>query len=286
MDSDAPSIPTNLNFSRVTSASLDLNWSASTDVVGVKGYYVLRGPSPSNLSGIGNVSGTIFSDRVAPDTVYYYSVRAYDQAGWISDPSQPKSVRTPKDTTYPSAPGSLQGQAMSLVSAKLTWSAATDNYYVAAYKIYRGTSVASLTVIGSSTTTTYTDMQAAPGASYIYGVSALDLSSNEGARRTVPVVMPPDTMVPSTPLALQAQTVLSNVNLTWSAATDNVRVTGYRIYRGASLSALNMVAWVTTLSYSEVRSVPGASYFYAVSAVDSSSNEGARSNVVSVTMPR
>src|SRR5256885_12701484 len=42
-----------------------------------------------------------------------------------------------------------------------------------------------------------------------------------------------DTTPPSTPTGLSASAVSpSNINLSWLASTDNVGVTGYRIFRG------------------------------------------------------
>jgi hypothetical protein len=45
-----------------------------------------------------------------------------------------------------------------------------------------------------------------------------------------------DTTAPSTPASLTASgTTSTTTNLSWTAATDNVAVTGYNVYRGTSL---------------------------------------------------
>ena len=48
-------------------------------------------------------------------------------------------------------------------------------------------------------------------------------------------VTAPDTTKPSKPAGLTATAVSSSqINLSWTASTDNVGVTGYRIYRGGT----------------------------------------------------
>ena len=54
-DTTAPSVPTNLTASGVTSNSVNLSWTASTDNVGVASYDVLR-----NSTVIGNTANTSF----------------------------------------------------------------------------------------------------------------------------------------------------------------------------------------------------------------------------------
>ena len=55
-----------------------LSWNASTDNVGVMGYYVFRGGVQ-----VGNVTtGTGFTDNgLTASTTYAYKVQAYDAAG-------------------------------------------------------------------------------------------------------------------------------------------------------------------------------------------------------------
>jgi hypothetical protein len=73
----------------------------------------------------------------------------------------------------------------------------------------------------------------------------------------------------------------SLVNLTWTASTDNVGVTGYRIYRnGAATTPLATVGAGTT-SYSDATATPNTAYTYQVSAVDAAGNE---SNKASATV--
>ena len=71
------------------------------------------------------------------------------------------------------------------------------------------------------------------------------------------------------------------VNLTWSASTDNVGVTAYRIYRDG-----NRIATVgAETSYADQSVSPETSYSYQVQAVDASTNASSLSTALSVTTP-
>ena len=87
-----------------------------------------------------------------------------------------------------------------------------------------------------------------------------------------------DTTIPSTPAGLVASgTTSSSTNLSWTASTDNVGVTGYNIYNGATLvtTATGVSATVSGLSAS-------TAYNFSVKAKDAAGNLSASSNVVNV----
>lgn len=82
-----------------------------------------------------------------------------------------------------------------------------------------------------------------------------------------------DTTAPSVPSGLTATAAsTSQINLSWTASTDNVGVTGYKIYRNGSY-----LTSVTGTSYSNTGLAMGTTYSYTVSAYDAASNESAQS---------
>ena len=97
-DTQAPTVPSGLSASNVTSSSLTLSWTPATDNVGVTGYEVFRnGVSISTPSGTStSVSG------LAASTTYSLTVRARDAAGNWSALSPALSV-----TTSGGSPGSF-----------------------------------------------------------------------------------------------------------------------------------------------------------------------------------
>ncbi len=88
-----------------------------------------------------------------------------------------------------------------------------------------------------------------------------------------------DTTAPNTPTNLTATVISSSQsNLSWSASTDTVGVTGYRIYRDGTL-----IASLTTTSYSDTGLSSATSYAYTVTAIDAVGNESAQSASTSAT---
>ena len=80
-----------------------------------------------------------------------------------------------------------------------------------------------------------------------------------------------DTTAPTAPgnVALAANDGYTT-NITWSASTDNVGVTGYQVYRDGA--ALGSVLSAGTTSYQDQTVVPGNTYEYAVKAFDAANN--------------
>ena len=89
-----------------------------------------------------------------------------------------------------------------------------------------------------------------------------------------------DTTAPSAPLSSLAVDTPSDqgssISLSWPAATDNVAVTGYKLYRGTAPGTYGApTALGNVTSYTDATAVTGTRYYYAVSAVDAAGNEGA-----------
>lgn len=123
---------------------------------------------------------------------------------------------------------------------------------------------------------TYTVSASAPGYA---GNSAQAIVTAGQATTTNINLTPTDTQPPSTPTNLAATTVSSTqINLTWTASTDNVGVAGYKVYRGGS-----QVGTATTNSYADNGVSPNTLYSYQVRAYDLAENSSGLSNTDSAT---
>jgi pectate lyase len=90
-----------------------------------------------------------------------------------------------------------------------------------------------------------------------------------------------DTSPPTPPDNLAALPVSSTrIDLSWSAANDDVGVSGYRIYRDGQA-----VATTTALSYADTGLAPATTYAYALSAYDGAGNESELSPVLGAATP-
>ncbi len=373
VDDTPPVFQGSLTSSALTDRSVTISWSPATDDVRVAGYRIFR-----NGTLVGTGSGTQFNDTgLAASTSYGYQVLAFDGAGNQSARSPTLTITTKSaDTTPPTAPGAPVAGTTTASSIALSWSAATDNYGVAGYQVYRNGALA-----GSATGTAYTDTGLQPSTSYSYTVKAKDAAGNlsaaspataattaagnvatifyrppagwttvnihfapnGGTWTTVPGVpmsvactgwyrytanlggatgaavtfnngsgtwdnrggqnyalgtglsvvqngaistgtapCATDTQAPTAPTGLAGSAIDANsVSLSWTAATDNVGVAGYRVYRGGT-----QIADVTTGTGHVDNGVsPSTTYVYTVRAYDAAGNLSAASASVSVTTP-
>ncbi|MCX6557745.1 MAG: fibronectin type III domain-containing protein [Candidatus Aminicenantes bacterium] len=88
-----------------------------------------------------------------------------------------------------------------------------------------------------------------------------------------------DSEAPSVPSGLVASAVnRDSLTLSWTASTDNVAVTGYRVYRNGAL--LNSVP---TALFSDSGLAANTTYSYTVAAFDAADNVSAQSAACSVT---
>ncbi|MFT5238123.1 MAG: putative repeat protein (TIGR03806 family) [Flavobacteriaceae bacterium] len=89
-----------------------------------------------------------------------------------------------------------------------------------------------------------------------------------------------DTESPAAPLNLIASNITgTSALLSWDAATDNVAVTSYQIYQGATLVETNL----TATSFSPLGLTEGSGYSYYIRALDAAGNESDGSNTVTFT---
>ena len=273
-DGTAPAKPSGLTATLTASNTVSLKWSATTDNVGVASYTIAR-----NGSGIATVSSTTLAytdTTTVPATNNSYTILAQDAAGNISPASNAVSITT-RDTIAPTAPTNLIATQSGPTTASLNWTAATDNVGVSKYLILRGG-----VQIGTSTTTSYSDSGLSATTVYTYTVEAQDSAGNTSAASassSITTPAPSDTTPPSAPTSLKATVSGTSVALSWTAATDNVGVTGYKIDRTAV-----QIGTSTITSYNDSGLAHGTTYTYTVYAVDAAGNVSAVSNSASATI--
>jgi len=281
-DQTPPSIPTGLAGGSASPTTTAINWNASTDNVGVAGYYVSR-----NGSLIGTTANIYYLDSgLTNGTTYTYTIEAFDLGGNVSASSLPLNVTT-KDTTPPNAPATLTATASSCQLVTLSWSASTDNVGMGSYLVFWGPSPATLTQFGRTpgTVTTYSSYPLNCGTTYYYGVEAVDTSGNTSAMSPVISISTPNPPSPPNGLAATATSV-AQVRLTWSAAASGgLPVNYYHVYRGTSPSALSQIVIDPQTSFTDTSLSASTTYYYAIEAADAGGDLSAMSAVVSVNVP-
>ena len=87
----------------------------------------------------------------------------------------------------------------------------------------------------------------------------------------------PDTEKPSKPENLKGTATQSSISLSWSASTDNVRVSHYNIYQNKQL-----IGTSNTTNYTVSNLSPDTTYSFTVEAVDTSGNRSTSSDVLTI----
>ncbi|MFX0091700.1 MAG: lamin tail domain-containing protein [Candidatus Hodarchaeota archaeon] len=178
------------------------------------------------------------------------------------------------DITPPAQVTGLTATPISSTQIDLSWSANTEpdlDHYV----IYRDGDV-----LTTTTASSYSDTGLAESTTYTYEVSAVDISSNEGLKSDPASDTTFDATPPAQVTGLTATAISgSQINLSWNANTEG-DLDHYVIYRDGVI-----LTTTTVTSYSDTGLDDSTTYTYEVSAVDTSGNEGLKSDPVSETTP-
>ena len=146
----------------------------------------------------------------------------------------------------------------------------------------------SFAAVTTVSTLGWSDTGRSPGTSYSYRVRARDAAGNTGAYSSVATAVTPAAVdnPPSAPTGLSAAAAGSGgVNLSWTAATDDLGVATYEVERcqGAGCSGFVQVATTASTSLADTGLVASTSYSYRVRARDTGNQVGPYSGVASAT---
>jgi chitodextrinase len=172
-------------------------------------------------------------------------------------------------------PAGLTATATGTSAINLSWNASTDSR-VTGYIVRRNG-----TQVGTPLAASYADTGLAAGTTYTYTVASHDAAGNVSAASASASAKTTstDTIPPSAPAGLTATPGgASSINLSWSASTDNVGVTGYIVFRNGT-----QVATPGTTRYSDIGLTASTTYSYAVAARDAAGNVSPNSTSASAT---
>ncbi|PKM80353.1 MAG: hypothetical protein CVU89_14180 [Firmicutes bacterium HGW-Firmicutes-14] len=199
-DTTAPAAPASLDVNASSAVQADLSWPAS-ESPDVFGYFVYRKIGAAGTwQKYGAVNNTVYNDEgqtsvtvwfydggLKPGTTYYYKVSAKDrnenESGQTAEVSVTPSLAS--DSTSPATPANLKATVPTTAGStrlSLSWSAATDNYRVVQYYVYRGDAEdfipSASNLVAKTGLTSVTDSGLTPETGYYYRVSAVDENGN------------------------------------------------------------------------------------------------------------
>jgi endonuclease I/chitodextrinase len=174
-DNEAPTVPTNVVLSNITTSSINVSWTAATDNEAVTKYEIYTN---GNLNGE-TASTNYTATGLNSNTSYAITVLAKDLAGNASAQSAPANSSTTDDTTAPSVPSNVNITFITGTSFQVNWTASTDNTAVTSYDVYIDG-----TLNGAVTGTNYTVSGLTILTDYSVRVLAKDSANNQSAQST------------------------------------------------------------------------------------------------------
>ena len=254
----APNAPVVRIGNSASSGKPMLTWNA---VEGATSYRIYRSTSKgSGYSLLGTTTATSYTNTGAKaGTTYYYRVKACNDAG-LSPYSNVVSGKVKSVTPKPSAPVVKIGHSTASGKPMLTWNAVSG---ATSYKVYRATSQkGTYSLLGTVTTTSYTNTGAKAGTTYYYKVKAVN-SAGESAYSNV--VSGRATV---TTLTMGHSASSGKPQLTWKAVSGAV---SYKVYRATTKNgAYSVINTTKALTYTNVGAALGTTYYYKVEALNAS----------------
>ena len=252
----APTAPVVHIGNSATSGKPVLTWNA---VYGATSYRIYRSTSKgSGYSLLGTTTATSYTNTGAKaGTTYYYRVKAVNDAG-LSPYSNVVSGKVKSVTPKPAAPVVKIGHSATSGKPMLTWNAVSG---ATSYKVYRATSQkGTYSLLGTVTTTSYTNTGAKAGTTYWYKVKAVNSAGESAYSNTV------SGKTTVTTLTMGHSASSGKPQLTWKAVSG---AASYRVYRAtAKNGAYSVINTTKALTYTNVGAALGTTYYYKVEALN------------------
>jgi hypothetical protein len=285
----APAAPSGLTATGLDGPQVGLSWTNNSNAV--TGFLIDRAtdadfahdlmtfPAPSSPPG----TVTFVDTTVVAGTTYFYRVRAVNAAGSSAN-SNAARVDIP---TPPATPSGAHATLVTATEVDLAWQNNATNADFIRIKRKRGTD-GTFEVVAPRLppdVTSFQDTGLSPGTFYDYHIEAVNIAGpSDFAGVTV-------TTVPPAPTGLTATAGFGQVLLTWNASPGAITYTIYRGTVGDLGSLVPIQTGVTSTSFTDTGLDHGATYFYAVKALNPASasppnpdGESVFSDLVSATV--
>jgi fibronectin type 3 domain-containing protein len=279
-DTIAPSVPSGLMATAISSNQVNLNWVGATDSggSGLAGYYIRV--NDAQYATVTTPTYTLTG--ISPNTQYCFTVAAFDNAGNVSAPGSQACATTLG--TVPVAPSGVAAVAVSSSQINLTWQDNSSDE--SGFMVQRASSASGpwtqIGIVGANVTScAHTGLTAS--TTYFYRVCAYNAAGNSVYSSVTSATTPtaPDTTAPSVPNGVIASaTSTSQVSVSWNISTDSggSGLAGYNVYRDGTL-----VTTTTTTGYTDSGLSAASLYCYTVVAYDNAGNNSSPSSQACAT---
>ena len=250
-----------------------IQWTASDDDVGVVRYKIYRDQVQIDTADGFDSSYTDYT--VTGNKTYTYGISAGDAAGNWSQLKVTTAQTLAKSVSSSSAtqqPTSSMSSAASFTSAPVSSTASNSSQTSSAKSI--SSAIANSTASKASSSNSSSSLTISSSASTMSSANSSQASSSAASLG--------DTTAPSAPGSINNDIAsYDRGDISWAAATDNVAVTQYTLYRDSLVLA---VLDGNTLNFSDTSVSASQQYQYEVAAGDAADNWSAKKSIL-VTTP-
>jgi fibronectin type 3 domain-containing protein len=272
----APSTPTGVNATAVSSEEIQVIWNTSS---GATGYDVWRSSTVDGTSPGGtflvDATTTNYSDSgLVSEEEYCYKVLAFDGSGNESELSVQSCATTLNDAAPLPVPTGISASAVSSEEIQVIWNTSTG---ATGYEVWRNSTVdGTTTYMGTTSATSYSDTGLDSETQYCYKVLAYDGSGSKSdfSGQSCAATLSDAAPLP-VPTGVSAAAVSSDeIDVIWNESTG---ADGYEVWRSSTVDGTSpggtFLIDATTTNYNDTGLVSEAEYCYKVLANDSSGNE-------------
>ena len=250
----APAAPS-VTIGNSSTGKPQLTWKAVSGAVKYEVYRSTRQNSGYSLLGT-TTSTSYVNTGASTGTTYYYRVKAVNRNGMASGYSNIVSGKA--KAAAPAAPSVTIGNS-STGKPRLTWKAVSG---AVSYRIYRSESRGTgYSLLGTTSSTSYTNTGAKAGKTYYYRVKAVN---RDGMASGYSNIVSGKATLPAPVLNIGLSVSSGKPMLAWDAVPG---ATSYRIYRSTSRgTGYSLLATTTSTSYVNTSAAKGTTYYYRVKA--------------------
>jgi hypothetical protein len=274
-DKKAPTTPTNLRITALTSYTVSLAWNPSTDNSGQVRYKICCANVNSQWVE-GPASSAVYNSGLEANRPFTLRIWAVDPSGNWSQPSNTVSFTTPPDHTPPTTPA-VSVTGVGPTHAALLWSS-TDEGPVW-YDVRRD----GAPIITATRNTSAIIPLLDPTTTYTFTVRARDFAGNQSpgstsVTATTTAPNPDDVTPPTTPVLFDGSVSGCEVALRWTESTDDLDpqfVIEYEIYVNGVIDHSLALRHTRTVVYANQNGLNT----FAVAAVDSAGNRSELSEI-------
>lgn len=256
---DKPEAPVATASNDLNSGSIQLTWDA---VDGADCYRIYR--SEKRIGGytqIKSTSSTAYTDTSADVCqTFYYLVKAVSENGTSSDPSN--KISAARKLPRPDV-------ALSSVSSsgkiKVSWKPVKD---ASSYQVYRSTDDSDWALVETTSSTSYTDIEAESGVKYYYRVKTI--SSQPDCDSAFSSINCKTCDLPRPVVTVTNTSFTGRVKLKWESIDSAI---DYQIYRATEKTgSFKKIKSTTSTSFIDTTGNPGKLYYYKVKAISANSD--------------